>query len=232
MSAGSAVPDAKAMTHDMTDMDMSSHGMDPSGEGMNDGSQMDMLEMMTADKVSGGSQALPGTDHPPSKQTMMKSRIDEPGTGLENTGTRVLVYGDLRSVKAAYDPRPPEREIELHLTGNMERYLWSFDGKKYSEDHEPIPFKYGERLRITFVNDTMMDHPIHLHGMWMELDNGAGRRKPRKHTVSVKPAERLAVNVTADAMGKWALHCHLFYHMTVGMFREVAVADPIAEIKK
>lgn len=238
MRGAPAMPEAKATTHGMTDMDMPSHdmagatGMEPSGQGMNGGSQMDMPEVMTADKASGGSQALSGTDHPPSERTMMNSRIDEPGTGLENSGTRVLVYGDLRSVKGGYDPRPPEREIELHLTGNMERYIWSFDGKKYSEVHEPIPFKHGERLRITFVNDTMMDHPIHLHGMWMDLDNGAGRHKPRKHTISVKPAERLAVEVTADAMGKWALHCHLFYHMTVGMFREVAVTDPLAEMKK
>jgi CopA family copper-resistance protein len=156
---------------------------------------------------------------------MPVNRLDEPGTGLERGGARVLVYADLRNVEPGYDERIPGREIELHITGNMERYMWSFDGKEYAEAREPIPFTYGERLRITFVNDTMMDHPIHLHGMWMELDNGAGAHRPRKHTVSVKPGERLSVMVTANAPGKWAFHCHLFYHMVLGMFRVVSVSD-------
>ena len=137
---------------------------------------------------------------------------------------RVLVYTDLRSISPGRDKRAPERELELHLTGNMERYMWSFDGKKYSEEKE-ITFYNGERLRLVMVNDTMMEHPIHLHGMWMELDNGAGEYKPRKHTVIVKPAERMAVEVNVDAPGKWAFHCHLLYHMKVGMFRTVAVVD-------
>ena len=152
------------------------------------------------------------------------SRLDEPGTGLENTGTRVLVYSDLRSVTPFYDQRAPQRQVELHLTGNMDKYMWSFDGKKFSEVKGPIPFKYGERLRLVLVNDTMMDHPIHLHGMWMNLENGAGLHLPRKHTISVKPAERLSVIITADAMGKWAFHCHLLYHMEMGMFRVVEVS--------
>jgi CopA family copper-resistance protein len=160
---------------------------------------------------------------------MVKSRLHEPGIGLENTGTRVLVYTDLRSVSPGYDQRPPERELELHLTGNMERYMWSFDGKKYSEEKQ-ITFYNGERLRLIFVNDTMMEHPIHLHGMWMELDNGAGEYKPRKHTIIVKPAERLPVEINVDAPGKWAFHCHLLYHMEVGMFRTVAVVDRPAEV--
>ncbi|MGD1716551.1 copper resistance system multicopper oxidase [Dapis sp. BLCC M172] len=158
---------------------------------------------------------------------MSKSRLHEPGIGLENTGTRVLLYTDLRSLKPREDQRKAEREIELHLTGNMERYMWSFDGKKYSEAKEPIQFYNGERLRLTFVNDTMMEHPIHLHGMWMELDNGAGAYKPRKHTVLVKPAERMSVDVTVDAPGNWAFHCHLLYHMKVGMFRVVSVTDKV-----
>ena len=155
---------------------------------------------------------------------MVKSRLHEPGTGLEDTGTRVLVYTDLRSLQPQPDQRKPQREIELHLTGNMERYMWSFDGKKYSEDPE-ITFYYGERLRLTMVNDTMMEHPIHLHGMWMELDNGAGAYKPRKHTIIVKPAEKLSVEINVDAPGKWAFHCHLMYHMEAGMFRTIAVVD-------
>jgi FtsP/CotA-like multicopper oxidase with cupredoxin domain len=140
-----------------------------------------------------------------------RQRLDEPGIGLENTGSQVLVYTDLKSLKPYPDQREPEREIELHLTGHMMRYMWSFDGKKYSEAKEPIRFRYGERLRLTFVNDTMMEHPLHLHGMWMHLENGAGAFLPRKHTVIVKPAERLSVAVTVDAPGRWAFHCHLIF---------------------
>jgi FtsP/CotA-like multicopper oxidase with cupredoxin domain len=153
-----------------------------------------------------------------------RSRLDEPGSGFENTNARVLVYADLRSIAPQPDQRQPEREIELHITGNMERYMWSFNGKKYSEAKAPIPFQYGERLRLILINDTMMEHPIHLHGMWMELENGAGAHQPRKHTVSVKPAERLTVAITADAPGPWAMHCHLLLHMEMGMFRVVDVA--------
>jgi CopA family copper-resistance protein len=151
-----------------------------------------------------------------------KSRLHEPGTGLEDTGTRVLLYSDLRSLQPGDDSRPPGREIELHLTGNMERYMWGFDGKKFSEA-EPIQLQYGERVRLTLVNDTMMNHPIHIHGMFMELDNGAGPFKPKKHTINVKPAERLSLDITADALGNWAFHCHILYHMDAGMFRVVSV---------
>ncbi len=166
-------------------------------------------------------------DHGPgniSVAEVQRNRLGEPGTGLENTGHRVLVYTNLRRLASDFDDRPPSRELELHLTGNMERYLWSFNGKKFSEVKGPILFNYGERLRLIMVNDTMMEHPIHLHGMWMELENGHGRHIPRKHTVSVKPAERLSVLITADAPGRWAFHCHLLYHMEMGMFRVVQVA--------
>jgi CopA family copper-resistance protein len=155
-----------------------------------------------------------------------RSRLHEPGSGFEDSGPRVLVYADLQSVAPQADQRAPTREIELHITGNMERYMWSFDGKKYSEARAPIPFAYGERLRLVLVNDTMMEHPIHLHGMWMELENGAGVHQPRKHTVSVKPAERLTVAITADAPGQWAMHCHLLLHMEMGMFRVIEVSSP------
>lgn len=162
-----------------------------------------------------------------------QSRLDEPGSGFENTGRRILVYTDLKSVAPNDDKRQPEREIELHITGNMERFMWSFDGKKYSEAKTPIAFRYGERLRFTFVNDTMMAHPLHLHGMWMYLENGSGEFIPRKHTVSVKPAERVSVAITADAPGQWAFHCHLLLHMEMGMFRVVEVSDKaIAGVKK
>ncbi|MEX2080336.1 MAG: copper resistance system multicopper oxidase, partial [Dehalococcoidia bacterium] len=153
-----------------------------------------------------------------------RSRLDEPGTGLGNDGWRVLTYADLRSVTAQVDRREPGRAVELHITGNMERYSWSFDGKKYSEAPAPIRFHYGERLRLVLVNDTMMEHPIHLHGMWMELENGGGPNQPRLHTVLVKPGERLTVAITADAPGRWAMHCHLLLHMEMGMFRVVEVA--------
>ena len=151
-----------------------------------------------------------------------KSRLNEPGTGLENSGRRVLLYSELRSLKPSEDARPPGREIELHLTGNMERYMWGFDGKKFSAASS-IKFRFGERVRLTLVNDTMMNHPIHLHGMFMELDNGAGLFKPKKHTINVKPAERISLDITADERGNWAFHCHILYHMEMGMFRVVSV---------
>ncbi len=151
------------------------------------------------------------------------NRLGEPGTGLENVGHRVLTYRDLKSVEPTRDRREPEREIFLHLTGNMERYMWSFDGRKFSEGAEPIVLHYGERVRLTLVNDTMMPHPIHLHGMFFELVNGHHPRQPRKHTVIVKPGEILSFDVTADEAGDWAFHCHLLYHMAAGMFRVVSV---------
>lgn len=153
-----------------------------------------------------------------------RSSLDNPGIGFESVKHRVLNYAQLKSVNGWPDKRPPAREIELHLTGNMERYMWSFDGQKFSEVDGPIRFYKDERLRLVLVNDTMMDHPIHLHGMWMELENGHGDLRPRKHTIIVKPGERLSALITADAFGDWAFHCHLMYHMKAGMFRVVSVA--------
>ncbi len=152
------------------------------------------------------------------------SRLHEPGVGLGNDGWRVLTYADLESPHPAHHLAPPEREIELHLTGNMERFMWSIDGKTFSEV-EPIRLRLGERVRITMVNDTMMNHPMHLHGMWMELENGKGTAIPRQHTINVQPAEKLSVLVTADAPGPWAFHCHVLYHMDAGMFRVVEVGE-------
>jgi len=154
-----------------------------------------------------------------------RNMMHEPGRGLEGSSRRVLLYTDLKSLAPYPDQREPEREIELHVTGNMDRYMWSFDGKTYSEAQDPIRFRHGERLRLTFVNDTMMEHPLHLHGMWMQLENGTGAYLPRKHTVVVKPAERVSVAITADAPGRWAFHCHLLLHMEAGMFRVVEVSD-------
>ncbi len=149
-------------------------------------------------------------------------KIDDPGISLRNSNRRALVYADLKNLYPTPDPREPEREIDLHLTGNMSRYMWSINGIKFS-DAEPIQLKFGERLRINFINDTMMNHPMHLHGMWSDLETGHPDRIPRKHTVIVQPGAKASYLVTADAMGPWAFHCHLVYHM-LGMFREVVVS--------
>jgi CopA family copper-resistance protein len=151
------------------------------------------------------------------------SRLDEPGIGLENVDHRVLLYSDLIGAAPWPDEREPTQIIELHLTGNMERYMWSFDGLKFSEVKGPVHFKYGERIRLILVNDSMMNHPIHLHGMWMELENGH-YPPPRKHTISLKPSEKVSLLISADAPGNWAFHCHLLYHMHAGMFRVVSVS--------
>lgn len=149
--------------------------------------------------------------------------LDDPGAGLRNNGRRVLTYADLHTIGGSLDKRDPDREIELHLTGSMERYLWSIDGLEYGKS-TPIHFHHGERLRIVMVNDTMMAHPFHLHGMWSELENSAGQFQVRKHTINVQPAQRVTYSITADAEGRWAYHCHLLYHMAAGMFRQVVVA--------
>lgn len=154
---------------------------------------------------------------------MPVGRLNEPGGGLEGNGRRVLAYADLRATTPGTDKRPPGREIVLHLTGNMQRYIWGFDGKSFSEA-EPILLKRNERVRFTLINDTMMEHPMHLHGLWSELDNGQGDHRPYKHTIIVKPGESLSFLVTADEPGRWAFHCHLLFHMDLGMFREVRVS--------
>lgn len=153
------------------------------------------------------------------------ARLSDPGVGLRNNGRRVLTYADLRSAFADPDGRHPERTIELHLTGHMERFVWSFDGIPFSGS-EPIELLYGERVRIVLVNDTMMEHPIHLHGMWSDLEDEAGEFLVRKHTISMPPGTRRSFRVTADAPGPWAFHCHLLYHMESGMFRVVRVSEP------
>ncbi len=153
-------------------------------------------------------------------------QLDDPGIGLRDHqklyGRKVLTYADIKNRYKTLDPREPGREIELHLTGNMSRYMWSINGIKFS-DAEPLQLKYGERVRITLVNDTMMNHPIHLHGMWSEMETGDPSYIPRKHTVIVQPGAKISCLVTADAKGRWAYHCHLLYHMP-GMFREVVVS--------
>ncbi|HUB89170.1 MAG TPA: copper resistance system multicopper oxidase [Dyella sp.] len=182
-----------------------------------------------------GMQGMPGMtmdDHAPKLKTgpgvdmrvpAPSTHLDDPGVGLRGNGRRVLTYADLHTIGGPIDQREPERDITLHLTGNMERYTWSFDGVKFS-DAKPIRFRYGERLRIVLINDTMMHHPIHLHGMWSEVENDDGDFQVRKHTVSVQPAQQISYAVTADNPGRWAYHCHMLFHMEAGMFREVVVA--------
>ncbi len=153
---------------------------------------------------------------------VVSTRLDDPGPGLRDNGRRVLTYADLRSVREPDDNRAPSREIELHLTGNMERYMWSFNGVKFS-DARPIVLRHGERVRFVLVNDTMMTHPIHLHGLWSDLESPDGAFQVRKHTISLNPAQRISYRVSADTRGNWAYHCHLLYHMEAGMFRAVVV---------
>ncbi len=187
-----------------------------SGSGDHDGMAMGNVPAVHHARTEYG----PGVDM---HVDMPRSNLDDPGNGLRNNGRRVLTYADLHTVGGSIDAREPGREIELHLTGNMERYMWSFDGVKFS-DAAPVHFRQGERLRIVLVNDTMMNHPIHLHGMWSELENPDGHFQVRKHTINVQPAQRITYAVTADAAGRWAYHCHMLYHMEAGMFREVVVS--------
>ncbi len=151
-------------------------------------------------------------------------RLDDPGVGLRDNGRDVLTYADLQSLFPDPDGRDPGRTLEVHVTGHMGRFIWSFDGIRF-QDAEPIRLRYGERVRMVLVNDTMMDHPIHLHGMWSDLEDEEGRFHLRKHTVNIAAGTRRAIRVTADALGRWAFHCHLLYHMEAGMFRKVRVEE-------
>jgi FtsP/CotA-like multicopper oxidase with cupredoxin domain len=191
---------------------------------MNDiGMGHDMAGMHHMDS---GSHAAPSTRFGPTVDMVAmhtSPRLDDPGPGLRGNGRRVLTYADLHTLGGPIEQRGPGRDIELHLTGHMERFIWSFNGQKFSEA-AALRFAFGERLRIVLVNDSMMSHPIHLHGMWSEVEAEDGTFLVRKHTVTVQPAQRLSYLVTADALGRWAYHCHLLYHMEAGMFREVVVA--------
>ena len=154
---------------------------------------------------------------------MARTNLDDPGIGLRNNGRRVLTLADLHTPSGPLDKRGPGREVELHLTGNMERYSWSLDGLEFGKS-TPVHFRHGERLRVILHNDTMMTHPMHLHGMWSELESPDGKFLARRHTLPVQPAQRISFLVTADALGRWAWHCHLMFHMDAGMFREVVVS--------
>ena len=184
------------------------------------GHEMDMLDFSKAPQVEPG----PGVQ---SIAPMPQDRTGEPGQGLESVGHRVLVYTDLEALHPNPDTRPPERALEIRLTGNMERFMWGFDGKKYSDGPPPYTFRTGERVRVTLVNDTMMTHPIHLHGHFFELVHAPVGRLPRKHTVNVAPGGKVTFDFTAEA-GDWAFHCHMMFHMHAGMFQVFAVRDGAA----
>ncbi len=221
------------MNHDMSAMDMEAGMMMGSDSGVTPFPQPgpNTMPIMPASGMA-------AMDEEPELSTPVKMRIgpavdqvaeepraqlNDPGAGLSGNGRRVLTYADLRARYRGVDGRPPTREIELHLSGNMERYIWGFNGQKFS-NAEPLQLKLGERVRIVLINDTMMEHPIHLHGVWSELENGQGEFNPYKHTITVKPAERVSYLVSADTPGRWAFHCHLLYHMKAGMFREVVIS--------
>jgi CopA family copper-resistance protein len=206
----------------MDDMGMSHGGMDHgSMQGM---AGMDHGAMQPGEPMQAHPASETGNPLVDMQAMSPKPRLDDPGIGLRNNGRRVLSYSDLRSTFADPDGRAPGRTIELHLTGHMEKFAWSFDGVKFS-DAQPVRLKYGERIRLVLVNDTMMTHPIHLHGMWSDLEDEQGRFMVRKHTIDIPPGARRSYRVTADALGRWAYHCHLMFHMETGMFREVRVEE-------
>jgi CopA family copper-resistance protein len=207
---------AGGMDHGGMAMDHSMHAM-PAGMNMDMGGT---LAKPSTQAHHAKTEYGPGTDM---RVDMARTNLDDPGIGLRSNGRRVLTLADLHTVGGPLDPRGPEREIELHLTGNMERYAWSLDGLEFGKS-TPVHFHHGERLRVILHNDTMMTHPMHLHGMWSELEQDGGGFQARRHTIPVQPAQRIGFLATADALGRWAFHCHLMLHMDAGMFREVVVA--------
>jgi CopA family copper-resistance protein len=232
MDHGSAEGESMEMTAmagmpEMTGM----AGMDHSAmQGMNHGA---MALDHSKHAAAAGSLALPSTQARHARTEygastdmrvdMARTNLDDPGIGLRNNGRRVLTLADLHTPSGPMDSRGPEREVELHLTGNMERYTWSLDGLEFGNS-TPVHFRHNERLRVILHNDTMMTHPMHLHGMWSELESPDGKFLARRHTLPVQPAQRISFLVTADALGRWAWHCHLMFHMDAGMFREVVVS--------
>ena len=227
----------------MRDMGMDMSTMDHGG-GRGQSSAPDVADMAGMDHGSATTEAHGASAAPPMASMKMRDqrnapyvklgpgvqtiapmpvdRTGEPGQGLDGLDHKVLVYRDLVALEPNPDVRAPARAIEVHLTGNMERYMWSIDGQTMSEAHDPIPMRDGERVRVTLVNDTMMTHPIHLHGHLFELVTGHGDHAPRKHTVNVAPGGKVSWDVTAIS-GDWAFHCHMFFHMAAGMMRVVQV---------
>ena len=214
----------------MGDMDMSGGG-DHSAHGPA-APATDAMAGMAGMDMSGGSMNMrdpsvaPQVKMGPGVATLAPMPMDRTGerpTGLEKVDHRVLTYKDLKSLDPNADTRMPAREVDLHLTANMERYMWSFDGVKFSEGAQPIAFRHNERVRVNLINDTMMPHPIHLHGHFFEVVTGNPGHHPVKHTVNVLPGGKVSFDLTADALGDWAFHCHMMLHMMTGMFRVVTV---------
>lgn len=209
MDHGSKPMDHSAMGHGAMSMDHKQHAMH---------SKPLAIPSQTVNHAR--SEYGPSVD---ARVDMPRTNLDDPGIGLRNNGRRVLTLADLHTLGGPIDHRLPEREVELHLTGNMERYTWSFDGLEFGKS-TPVHFRYGERLRVILQNDTMMTHPMHLHGVWSDLENDQGEFMARRHTIPVQPAQRISFLVSADALGRWAWHCHLLFHMDAGMFREVVIS--------
>ena len=220
----------------LTMTDMGHGGMDHSGVGHSNmghapstgGMDHGSMKMRDTSSLPPNVAVGPGIDMVSANPA---DRMGDPGLGLDKVGHKVLTYRDLTALEPNDDPRKPSRHMQIHLTGNMERYMWSFDGRKFNAvADQPIRFAYNERVRVKLVNDTMMAHPIHLHGHFFELVNGADRmHQPQKHTVIVQPGGSATFDLTADEPGDWAFHCHLLYHMHAGMFQVVTVASPDGE---
>lgn len=207
-------PEWLGMSDMMGAMDHGSMGH--GGHGMNMGSKSNAKGKVRHAKTEYGPSVDMRVDTP-------RTNLDDPGIGLRNNGRRVLTYADIRSPGGPLDRRKPKKEIELHLTGNMERYTWSLDGLEFGQS-TPIHMRHNERVRVILHNDTMMTHPMHLHGMWSELEDENGNFQAVRHTLSVQPAQRISFLATPDVIGQWAWHCHLLYHMDAGMFRKVVVS--------
>ncbi|MEI1675392.1 copper resistance system multicopper oxidase [Acinetobacter baumannii] len=238
----SAMPEMKKETsqanHDHTMMKMD-HDMKNMSSGEHDHSMMHMKHDMSAmSEMKHDMQGMSSSEHDHAMMNMNhempaqsenKPKKDEPVYGWANASTpagmKALQYSDLQSLNPQPDTRAPERELVIRLGGNMERYIWTINGKKFS-DTTPLQVKYGERIRLKFVNDSMMAHPMHLHGMFMQLENGQqAENLPNKHTIIVPPGKTVTALLTADALGEWAIHCHLLYHMSAGMMNKLIVAQ-------
>jgi FtsP/CotA-like multicopper oxidase with cupredoxin domain len=223
MNGGMGSMDHGSMDHGaMSGMDHSAMGSMGAMDHAAMGHAMPATEIPTTNADGVDPQSLRGKPNVDNVAMAPKDRLGEAGTGLDGNGRHVLTYRDLRAI-APHAPTVPQRAIEFHLTGNMERWVWGFNGRKFSEA-KAVRVRLGERIRFVLINDTMMEHPIHLHGYLFEVENGQGDRLPLKHTVNVKPGERMSFVFTADQPGHWAFHCHLLYHMEMGMFRTVLVS--------
>ncbi len=220
MEGGTAAGGASAMDHAAMGHGASGHGAAGAAQSQGGMAGMDHSNMNMRDESRVDFPVGVGVDMIAPNPT---DRTGHPGLGLDDVGHRVLTYRDMVSLTPNRDTRTPTRRIDIHLTGNMERFMWSMDGEQLSENPEPYRFARDERVRLRLINDTMMTHPMHLHGHFFEVVNGHGASQPMKHTVKVMPGSFVDLDLTADAPGDWAFHCHLLYHMHAGMMRVVTV---------